>query len=78
MLAAAGKLDKLTVPPATDEPAMQAYHDEVARIMDEHHISLVITSEYGSITRLKEWMTRQGIRTYPEYLRWLRQRQQGR
>ncbi len=78
MYAAAAKLRGLTIPSSSDEAAMQAYHLEVARILDEHHIALVITSEYGAITRLQEWMTRQGIRTYPEYLRWLRKRQSGR
>ncbi|MCJ2186507.1 hypothetical protein [Novosphingobium beihaiensis] len=77
MLAASAELRKLTIPPVTDEAAMQVYHEDVARIMQEHHISQVITSEYGSITRLKEWMTRQGIQTYPEYLRWLARRQRG-
>ncbi len=78
MFAAAARLRGLPIPPASDELATQAYHQDVARILAEHHIALVITSEYGSIKRLQEWMTRQGIRTYPEYLRWLQRRQGAR
>ena len=77
MFAAAARLRDLPIPPASDEAATQAYHEEVARILSEHNIALVITSEYGSIKRLQEWMTRQGIRTYPEYLRWLQRRRAG-